>query len=113
MLRSLLRIIVSAMVLMPGLALAHPGHPGDTGFIQGFIHPLNGIDHLLAMIAVGLLAARLGGRALWLVPISFLSMMAAGAILGALGCAMPFVQIGVAGSVVALGTAAALKRDMP
>ena len=70
-----------AFVFAPVIAFAHPGHGGADGMIQGFAHPLSGIDHVLAMVAVGLLAAQLGGRALWLVPLSFVSMMAvAGAV---------------------------------
>src|SRR5581483_332502 len=68
---------VVALVLLPGVALAHPGH-GDAGFAHGFAHPLSGLDHLLAMVAVGLYAALLGGRALWLVPASFVTMMTVG-----------------------------------
>lgn len=113
MLRSILRILVSVVILMPGLAFAHPGLPGDTGFVHGFSHPLSGIDHLLAMIAVGVFAARLGGRALWLVPTSFVTMMVVGGALGMLGLGLPYVEIGIAASVIALGAAIALRRNLP
>jgi urease accessory protein len=113
MLRSILRILVSVVILMPGLAFAHPGLPGDTWFVHGFSHPLSGIDHLLAMIAVGVFAARLGGRALWLVPTSFVTMMVVGGALGMLGLGLPYVEIGIAASVIALGAAIALRRNLP
>ena len=63
-------------------AFAHTGVGDTTGFVLGFLHPVGGIDHVLAMVAVGLFAALLGGRALWLLPISFVTMMAMGGALG-------------------------------
>src|SRR5215510_9397113 len=73
-----------------------------------FAHPLTGLDHLLAMVAVGLWASQLGGRALWLLPLTFPVMMAAGAALGFGGVALPWVEIGVTASVLVLGAAVAL-----
>jgi hypothetical protein len=60
---------------MSGSAFAHTGHGAAFGFSSGFLHPFGGLDHVLAMIAVGLLAAQLGGRALWLVPGTFVTVM--------------------------------------
>jgi urease accessory protein len=88
-------------------AFAHPGHP-EIGFAGGFAHPLTGLDHLLAMVAVGLWASQLGGRALWLLPLTFLTTMAAGAVLGFGGVALPWIEIGIAGSVLVLGAMVAL-----
>jgi urease accessory protein len=88
-------------------AFAHPGH-SELGFAGGFTHPLTGLDHLLAMVAVGLWASQLGGRALWLLPLTFLTTMAAGAALGFGGVALPWVEIGIAGSVLVLGAMVAL-----
>src|SRR5476651_2360126 len=69
--------------LLPSLAQAHPGAPGHThGFSNGLLHPLTGLDHICAMVAVGLWAAQRGGRALWLVPLTFVSIMVVGGILG-------------------------------
>ncbi len=86
--------LTGAFLFVPGLAMAHPG-PGDhAGFAHGFIHPIGGLDHVLAMVMVGLFAAQLGGRALWRVPAAFLSVMALGGLLGAAGFALPFVEIG-------------------
>ena len=108
-----------ALILAPlfagfaGPALAHPGAMHAAGFVQGLGHPLSGADHVLAMTAVGLFAAALGGRALWLAPAAFLAMMAAGAAIGATGGAVPFAEWGVAGSVVVLGLLIAARTRMP
>src|ERR1700730_2978472 len=63
--RTALRIAAALLALAPTVAFAHPGHDGAS-LVHGFLHPLGGVDHIIAMVAVGLLAARLGGRALWL-----------------------------------------------
>jgi HupE/UreJ protein len=68
--RAAVTTFVIFFVLAPAAALAHPGHDGAGGLMYGFVHPVTGIDHVLAMIAVGVLAALYGGRALWLVPLS-------------------------------------------
>ncbi|HEY9215824.1 MAG TPA: HupE/UreJ family protein, partial [Ancylobacter sp.] len=72
-------------------------------------HPVSGIDHVLAMVAVGIFAATLGGRALWAVPASFVMLMALGGALGMMGVSVPFVEIGIAASVIVLGSAVALR----
>ena len=77
-------------------------------FTEGLLHPFSGLDHVLAMVAVGLWASQLGGRALWLLPLTFPAVMAVGAALGFGGVALPFVEIGIAGSVLVLGAAVAL-----
>jgi urease accessory protein len=102
-----------AAFLAPTLAHAHVGVGEASGLAAGLVHPLGGADHLLAMVAVGLLAAALGGRALWLVPASFLGMMAVGGALGAAGVAVPFVEAGIALSVVVLGLGVALGGSVP
>ena len=72
-----------AVLFLPTLVQAHPGLPGHThGFANGLAHPLAGLDHILAMVAVGLWAAQRGGRALWAVPLTFVSVMALGGMLG-------------------------------
>src|SRR5262245_1376958 len=102
MARMLVRTTVAAtLALLPGTALAHTG--GDTsGFVHGLMHPISGVDHVLAMIAVGLYAAHLGGRALWLVPASFVALMSAGGALGFYGVGLPYVEVGVVASVIVL-----------
>jgi urease accessory protein len=64
--KPLLRLAVTAVSLLPAVALAHPGHGETSGFAAGALHPLGGLDHLIALVAVGVLAARLNGR--WLAP---------------------------------------------
>lgn len=96
-------VILSLCVLaFVGSAGAHPIDAG-AGLTAGFAHPMSGLDHVLAMVAVGLWAAQLGGRALWLVPGAFVAMMLAGGALGLSGIGLPAVETGVAGSVLLLG----------
>jgi len=104
---------VLALLLSPGLALAHTGHYTDGGLWHGMIHPLSGLDHMLAMIAVGLWAAYAGGRALWLLPASFVGMMLAGAGLGFAGIALPMMEPLILASVVVLGLLVAFNIRMP
>lgn len=94
-------VLLSALTLVPTLAHAHPGH--GSGFAAGVAHPLMGMDHLLAMLAVGLWAAQLGGRARWAVPATFLGVMNLGSTLGMLGIALPAVELAIVASVVMLG----------
>jgi urease accessory protein len=102
-----------SLVAAPGVALAHPGHAEIAGFSQGFAHPFGGLDHVLAMIAVGLYAALVGGRALWALPAAFLAAMATGGTLGAAGIGMPYVEVAIALSVVVLGLAVASRASLP
>jgi urease accessory protein len=104
---------LSAALALPGAALAHTGIGHAGGFAHGFVHPLGGLDHVLVMVAVGLIAAQIGGRALWALPLSFVSLMAIGGALGAAGLALPHAEIGIGLSVVALGLAIAFKLDLP
>lgn len=99
--------VLAAALLLPGAALAHTGHGSVDGLAHGFAHPFGGLDHLLAMFAVGLLAVRIGGRALWLVPAAFVGTMALGGVAGFEGLDLPFVEIAIALSVVAIGVAVA------
>lgn len=101
------RAVSFAVLLAPVAALAHPGH-GEGGFWPGFLHAFHGIDHVLAAIAVGVWAARLGGRALWALPLAFVAAMAAGAALGAAGVHVPMVEPMIAVSVLLLGGLVAL-----
>ena len=99
--------------LTPSLALAHVGVGDANGIAHGFVHPLSGIDHILAMVAAGLFAAHLGGRALWLVPFAFIAMMAVGGALGVAQIEMPYVETGIGLSVVVLGIAIAAGANPP
>ncbi|WP_454624171.1 HupE/UreJ family protein [Bradyrhizobium cenepequi] len=100
--------LAAAFVLVPTVAFAHAGHGDVSGLTHGFTHPITGIDHVVAMVAVGVLAAQLGGRALWLVPSSFVGVMALGGALGMAGILLPLAEVGVALSVVVLGLAIAV-----
>jgi urease accessory protein len=100
-------------VFAPAAALAHPGHDGAGGLVHGFLHPVTGIDHVLAMIAVGVLAAQYGGRALWLVPMSFLVAMAAAGATGMAGVPVQIVEAGIGLSVVVLGLVIAFQIKLP
>ena len=101
----------------PHYAFAHVGMHGGAGFTADFAsgatHPLAGLDHMLAMILTGILAWQLGGRALWLVPGSFVIVIAVSGVLGAVGVAMPFVEAGIALSLVGLGAVVAFGVRLP
>ena len=114
------RIALSVLALaavFTATAGAHPHHvhsPGtEHGLTAGFFHPLFGLDHLLAMFAVGLLAAQLGGRAVWALPAAFLGTMTLGGCVGLAGYGLPGIEVAIAASVVALGIALALGRRYP
>ena len=114
MFRTLAKVCCGALISLPSAAFAHPGVAGHFhGISNGFNHPLSGIDHILAMVAVGLFAAHLGGRALWLVPATFVAMMAISGIAGMSGMELPFVEIGITASVIALGLAIAFQISVP
>jgi urease accessory protein len=108
-----LSLAAALLVAATTVAYAHT-EVGDTaGFAHGFTHPLGGIDHVLVMVAVGLFAAHLGGRALWLVPLSFVLMIVIGGAFGIAGMAVPFVEIGIGLSVIVLGLAVAFRLHVP
>jgi urease accessory protein len=104
---------VAAAALIPSLASAHPGAHFHVDMANGFAHPLGGLDHLLAMLGVGLLAWRLGGRAIWAVPTAFVALMAVGGLAGFAGFELPFFETGIALSLVAFGAAIALRQKLP
>ncbi|MFD2649457.1 HupE/UreJ family protein [Devosia albogilva] len=110
-----MRLIPALLLLAvtPSLALAHAGHVPADGFAYGFGHPLGGIDHVLAMVVVGVFAFVLGGRALWAVPLAFVGMMAGGFLLGAAQIQLPLVELGIAVSSIVIGAAAATGRPLP
>lgn len=111
------RILTTAAVLTAAAspAMAHTGVHlfGDSGFAAGFSHPMLGLDHLLAMLGVGIWAAQLGGRATWLVPAAFVSVMVAGAALALSGTALPMVEFGIGGSVLVIGGLIAFGARLP
>jgi urease accessory protein len=99
-------IMVLAASVSP--AEAHTGIGGTAGFAHGFGHPFSGLDHILAMVAAGLYAAHLGGRSIYLVPLAFMAMMAVGGALGIVGIGVPYVETGIALSVIVFGAALAV-----
>jgi urease accessory protein len=99
--------------LASGVAEAHTFGADGAGLVQGFAHPLGGLDHLLAMIAVGLWATQLGGRALWAVPVAFVSMMAVGAVIGWTGMPVAGVEPVIAVSLLLLGLVVTTATRLP
>lgn len=116
LLRSILFVMAGA--LLPSLAFAHAGagHVGigvAGGFMHGFMHPLSGLDHACAMLAVGLWAVQMGGRSVWAVPLTFVSVMALGGTLPTMGISLPFGEQGVVLSVLLLGVLIAVSVRLP
>ena len=93
-------------------ALAHPGHGGHE-FKDGWQHPLTGVDHLLAMVAVGLLAVRIGGKAIWLMPAAFMASMFLGGMVAECGLPLPGIEYGIMASVLVLGLLIAASSVVP
>lgn len=102
-----------ALCLAPTLAQAHVGVGSTSGLVHGLAHPLTGLDHFAAMVAVGLWAAQCGGRAVWVVPVTFVTLMSAGGLLGAAGFPLPFVEPGIMASVLVLGLLIAAAIRLP
>jgi len=96
-------ILAAGLLLAPLTALAHVEGGVAGGFLSGFSHPISGLDHVLAMVAVGLWGAQLGAPAIWLLPVAFPIMMAFGGLLGLSGVELPAVELGIALSAVMLG----------
>lgn len=94
--------LIAALTLLPSVAFAHPGHD-TSGLMAGLLHPLMGWDHLLAMVAVGMLAVMGRQKMAWQLPVAFVSFMLIGALIGISGIAIPAVEMGILISLVALG----------
>ncbi len=92
------------LALVPVAALAHEEAGQAAGFLAGLAHPVSGLDHVLAMIAVGLWGAVLGPPAIWVLPVAFPLVMAVGGLMGLLGFPLPGVEVGIAVSAIVLGT---------
>ena len=108
------RHALSAALLLAALpALAHVQEGQAAGFLTGLAHPVSGLDHVLAMVAVGLWGAQLGVPAIWLLPVTFPLVMAVGGFLGLVGIPLPGVETGVALSALALGLAVATSWRPP
>jgi len=105
--------LATLIALAPAIALAHTGHAETSGLMYGLAHPITGIDHVLAMVAVGLLSVHLGGRASWLLPLSFVGVMVVAGALGMAGIQVPFAEVGIGLSVIVLGLAVAFRFSLP
>lgn len=102
-----------AATAIPAAAAAHAFGAGGAGLLDGLAHPLVGIDHLLAMLAVGWWAAQGERRCLLLVPAAFITAMIAGAVLALAGVALPHVEAGISASLLGLGLMVALAIRLP
>ncbi|MDP3845244.1 MAG: HupE/UreJ family protein [Pseudomonas sp.] len=105
-------LIALSLLLSPAAAFAHPGHD-HSGLLAGLAHPLFGLDHLLAMLAVGLWAAQQQGTARWALPLSFVASMLIGGLLGFSGVQLPLLEGAIAASVLALGLLVAVAARLP
>ena len=107
--------VIAVTFLWPEVALSHveSGTAGDGRFIGGALHPVTGLDHVAAMVAVGLWGAILGAPAIWLLPIAFPLIMAFGAVLGVMGVPLPTVDLGIAASGIVLGAMVAASARPP
>ncbi|MDO8812925.1 MAG: HupE/UreJ family protein [Gallionella sp.] len=110
---TLMRLSVMAGLLLPSFAYAHVGAGEASGFMHGLAHPIGGLDHICAMLAVGIWAAQMGGRSLWAVPLTFVGVMALGGMLPMLGISLPFVEQGIVLSVLLLGVLIAASVRLP
>lgn len=108
------RLAALPLLAWAGTALAHEGSSLPYGsFIAGLAHPVLGVDHFLAMVSVGILSAQIGGRAIWTVPATFVTVMALGGLLGWIGVGLTSIELGIAFSVLILGLAIAADRKLP
>ena len=106
-------LAVLLFVLFPEFSFAHVQKGAVAGFSSGFLHPVSGWDHILAMIAVGLWGAQLGSPSIWLLPVTFPMMMAIGGFFGLIGVPLPGVEYGIAFSAFLLGLLVAFEKRFP
>src|SRR4051812_36274068 len=102
-----LRSSVLLVLLLPAAAQAHTGG-NDTGLINGLMHPVFGLDHLLAMISVGVVSVQLGGNNIWRIPTAFVAAMTIGGAVGNWQYTLLYTELGIAASVLVLGIAIVL-----
>jgi urease accessory protein len=115
MMRRTLKAAALSLLALPlaSAALAHTGHDATASLGGGLAHPFGGIDHLLAMLAVGIWAVQAGGRSLWALPGTFVAALLAGAALGLAASSLPVVETGIAASLALLGTAIFFGAKLP
>jgi urease accessory protein len=109
--KKIILVILLIVGSFPNLAQAHI-LSGEGGFLSGLSHPVLGFDHFLAMLSVGILSAQMGGRAIWTIPLTFVSIMAVGAFIGAQNIYLPGVEYGIALSVLILGFSLAMEKKL-
>lgn len=108
-----LLLLVLVLLCAPGPAAAHTEVGITGGLLSGFLHPMTGLDHLVAMVAVGLWGAQLGAPGIWVLPICFPTVMAVGGLLGVLGVPLPYSELVIAVSALVLGFAVATALRVP
>ncbi len=108
-----LGLALSLLLVFSSSAFGHSGEGLAGGFIGGFMHPIMGLDHVTAMVAVGILGAFLGRPAIWVLPVVFPLVMAFGGVLGIMGVPIPNIEVGIAVSSIVLGLIIALALKMP
>lgn len=107
-------VLFFCLMMLPAIALAHVGQGNMSGgFVSGFLHPILGPDHVVAMVAVGMWGAQLGAPAIWVLPVTFPLVMAFGGVLGILGVPVPAIEIGIAVSAIVLGAMVAFSARPP
>jgi urease accessory protein len=106
-------LLLPWLLLWPSSASAHILGDQAGGFISGFVHPISGLDHIVAMVSVGLWGAQLGPPAIWLLPVTFPMVMAFGGMLGLMGVPLPGTEIGIALSAIGLGAMVATEARPP
>ena len=105
--------LLCLLLLWPAGASAHLLGDEAGGFVSGFKHPISGLDHIVAMVSVGLWGAQLGAPAIWLLPVAFPMVMAFGGMLGLMGVPLPGTEIGIALSAIGLGAVVATEARPP
>jgi len=108
---ALVLAIAAFVVAQP--AFAHEQAAAGGGLVRGLLHPLSGMDHLIAMVAVGIWGAQLGAPAIWALPITFPMVMAVGGVLGVLRIPLPMPEVVIALSALVLGAAVAMRLRLP
>lgn len=111
--RGWLLVLVALTAFWPRAAFAHVMQSEGAGLLTGLRHPISGVDHVLAMVAVGLWGAQLGAPAIWVLPVAFPLVMAMGGMLGLMGVPLPGAELGIAASAILLGAAVAVELRPP
>lgn len=107
--RSVLPLVFAlGSLAAPAMVSAHAAEATGSGFMAGLMHPIRGLDHVLAMLSIGLWGSQLGAPGIWVLPVAFPMMMAVGGVLGIAGVPLPGTEIGIAFSVIMLGAVIAL-----